>query len=570
MSDPFTAVIEFPPEQVVEADVTITKGAPGPPGPPGPQGPTGTTGDTGVIGPVGPAGSTGATGATGPTGPTGATGAGVPTGGTANQVLTKIDSTNFNTSWQSPAAGAGDVVGPTGATNNNVPFFDGTTGKLIKDSGIALTGTNTGDQDLSGLQPLDSDLTSIAALATTSYGRGFLPLADATAARTYIGAGTGTGDVVGPSSAVDSKVAMFNGTTGKLIKDSGLSLSGTNTGDQDLSGLVPKTTTVNGHALSSNVTVTAADVGSPSGSGSSSGTNTGDQTITLTTDVTGSGTGSFATTIAAGAVTLAKMANMATASLIYRKTASTGVPEVNTLATLKTDLGLTGTNSGDQTTVTGNAGTATALATSRNIDGQAFNGTADITVIAPGTHAATSKTTPVDADETPLVDSAASNVLKRLTWANIKATLKTYFDTLYPSGSGTCSGTNTGDQSLTNIKLASAGISIDGGGTTVTTGLKGYVTVPYAGTITAWSITADGASPTCTFDVWKVATGTALPAVGNTIMGTKPALTTGNAVRSTTRTGWSTTVTANDIIGFNLDAVTVATKITFQLEITQT
>lgn len=46
-------------------------------------------------------------------------------------------------------------------------------------------------------------------------------------------------------------------------------------------------------------------------------------------------------------------------------------------------------------------------------------------------NAATSKTTPVDADELGLVDSAASNVLKKLTWANLKATLKTYFDTLY-------------------------------------------------------------------------------------------------------------------------------------------
>jgi hypothetical protein len=46
-------------------------------------------------------------------------------------------------------------------------------------------------------------------------------------------------------------------------------------------------------------------------------------------------------------------------------------------------------------------------------------------------HDATSKTTPVDADEIPLVDSAASNALKKLTWANLKSTLKTYFDTLY-------------------------------------------------------------------------------------------------------------------------------------------
>jgi len=50
-----------------------------------------------------------------------------------------------------------------------------------------------------------------------------------------------------------------------------------------------------------------------------------------------------------GAVTLAKQADMATSSVVYRKTPGSGAPEVNTLATLKTDLGLTGTNSGDQT-----------------------------------------------------------------------------------------------------------------------------------------------------------------------------------------------------------------------------
>lgn len=39
------------------------------------------------------------------------------------------------------------------------------------------------------------------------------------------------------------------------------------------------------------------------------------------------------------------------------------------------------------------------------------------------THAATGKATPVDADEIPLSDSAASFALKKLTWANLKATL---------------------------------------------------------------------------------------------------------------------------------------------------
>lgn len=41
---------------------------------------------------------------------------------------------------------------------------------------------------------------------------------------------------------------------------------------------VPETRTVNGKALSSNITLTPSDIGSPSGSGTSSGTNTGDET----------------------------------------------------------------------------------------------------------------------------------------------------------------------------------------------------------------------------------------------------------------------------------------------------
>lgn len=93
--------------------------------------------------------------------------------------------------------------------------------------------------------------------------------------------------------------------------------------------------------------VTNAIAGSITGNAATVTTN-----ANLTGDVTSVGN---ATTIANSAVTLAKMANMATASLIYRKTAGSGAPEVNTLATLKSDLGLTGTNSGDQTiTLTGN------------------------------------------------------------------------------------------------------------------------------------------------------------------------------------------------------------------------
>lgn len=177
----------------------------------------------------------------------------------------------------------------------------------------------------------------------------------------------------------------------------------------------------------------------------------------------------------------------------------------------KTKLGaITGTNTGDQTSVTGNAGTATTLATARNIDGQSFNGSANITVIAPGTHAATSKTTPVDADEVPLVDSAASNVLARLTWANLKATLKTYFDTLYYIVGGTDVAVTDGgtgrSTSTTAYGLIAAGTTATGAQQTLAAGATTEVLV------------GGGASA---LPVWTTATGSAAP-----VRATSPALTT--------------------------------------------
>lgn len=62
-----------------------------------------------------------------------------------------------------------------------------------------------------------------------------------------------------------AKVEINGGvhTNGTIVSSniaSGATVTGANTGDQDLSGYVPTSRTVNGHALSSNVTVTATDL----------------------------------------------------------------------------------------------------------------------------------------------------------------------------------------------------------------------------------------------------------------------------------------------------------------------
>ncbi len=56
------------------------------------------------------------------------------------------------------------------------------------------------------------------------------------------GGGSGTGDVVGPASAVDERIALFDGATGKLIKDGGQGLpSGTILGTTDTQTQTNKT-----------------------------------------------------------------------------------------------------------------------------------------------------------------------------------------------------------------------------------------------------------------------------------------------------------------------------------------
>lgn len=124
-----------------------------------------------------------------------------------------------------------------------------------------------------------------------------------------------------------------------------------------------------------------------------SGTGVGG-TVTLTGAVTGSGTGTIATTIATpGTLNVSSTNSTATAHTHAITSSSAPGAAASILATDSsghigstgtrivkgwlTDLTVTNAISGS---VTGNAGTATALATARTINGTAFDGTANITV----------------------------------------------------------------------------------------------------------------------------------------------------------------------------------------------
>jgi hypothetical protein len=87
----------------------------------------------------------------------------------------------------------------------------------------------------------------------------------------------------------------------------------------------------------------------------------------------------------------------------------------------------------------------------------------DAVNVASSIHGESGKSTPVNADELGLIDSAAANVLKKLTWTNVKATLKTYFDTLYnkyvhPNHTGAVTSTGDGATAITDDAVTYAKI----------------------------------------------------------------------------------------------------------------
>jgi hypothetical protein len=112
------------------------------------------------------------------------------------------------------------------------------------------------------------------------------------------------------------------------------------------------------------------------------------------------------------------------------------------------------------------------------------------------------------------------------------------------------------------------GITVDGAGTALTTGVKGYVQVPFACTITANRMFADQ-SGSVVIDVWKDVYANFPPTDADSITASAPPTISG-AVKSedATLTGWTTAISAGDILGFNVDSATTITRVTLQLVVT--
>ena len=210
----------------------------------------------------------------------------------------------------------GDSDGVGVSDSSDLWISDGTPAGAVDLTPYALTASVA-----AGYQPLDSDLTSLAALTSTTFGRGLITTVDAAGLRTTAGLGT-----------LATQSGTFSGTS-----------SGTNTGDQDLSSYlasataaatyVPVTRTINGGALSSDVTIstitgnagTATALATPRAINGTNFDGTAAITVTAAAD-TLTGTTLNATVTGSGLTSVGTLAGLTSSAAIDARNGVTAVP----------------------------------------------------------------------------------------------------------------------------------------------------------------------------------------------------------------------------------------------------
>jgi hypothetical protein len=113
--------------------------------------------------------------------------------------------------------------------------------------------------------------------------------------------------------------------------------------------------------------------------------------------------------------------------------------------------------------------------------------------------------------------------------------------------------------------------TIDGGGSVITTGIKGDIMIPAAATITKVTMLADQ-SGSIVVDLWKDTYANFPPTDADSITASAPpTITTATKSQDSTLTGWSTgkNIAAGDIIRFNVDSCTSITRLHIIIEVSR-
>lgn len=141
--------------------------------------------------------------------------------------------------------------------------------------------------------------------------------------------------------------------------------------------------------------------------------------------------------------------------------------------------------------------------------------------------------------------------------------------TTLTAGSNISVTNSSGGIQISSTPNAGIEFIIDGGGSAITTGIKGDLQIPFACTINSWTIMADQ-SGSIVIDVWKDTFANYPPTGADSVTGSaKPTLSAAQAATSSTLTGWTTSISANDIIRYNVDSASTVTRVTISLTVTR-
>lgn len=118
-----------------------------------------------------------------------------------------------------------------------------------------------------------------------------------------------------------------------------------------------------------------------------------------------------------------------------------------------------------------------------------------------------------------------------------------------------------------DARTRSVGVIIDGGNSVIMTGIKHYIRIPFSCTIISVTLLADQTG-SIVVDIWKDTYANFPPTDADSITASTPPTISGNIKsEDVVLSGWTTTINAGDILGFNVDSITAINRVTVQLEV---
>ena len=111
---------------------------------------------------------------------------------------------------------------------------------------------------------------------------------------------------------------------------------------------------------------------------------------------------------------------------------------------------------------------------------------------------------------------------------------------------------------------------IDGGGSAITTGIKGDIVIDFGCNIQSVTMLADQ-SGSIVVDIWKDTYSNFPPDDDDTITGgAEPTIAAATKSQDTSLVGWETAIASGDILRFNVDSAATVTRVTVSLVLLRT